>query len=204
MEIQLQELIEQIKKDGVEAAEASAARILNDANSEAEKIISDAKAHADRIIANAKAENERFVRAGEDAIRQATRNLLLTFRESVTKELAAIVVSDVKAAYSSDMLIALVPKVVEAFAENTDADSITVLLSSKDLQALESAALASLKSKISKGITLKANDSLGGGFRICADDSGVYYDYSAEAVAQMLSTYLSPKINALMKEADKA
>ena len=37
MEIQLQELIDQIKKDGVEAAEAEAVSILNAAKSEAEK-----------------------------------------------------------------------------------------------------------------------------------------------------------------------
>ena len=44
MEIQLQELIEQIKKDGVEAAEAQAAAILDAAKAEAEKIISAAQA----------------------------------------------------------------------------------------------------------------------------------------------------------------
>ena len=36
MEIQLQELIEQIKKDGVQAAEAQAEAILNAANAEAD------------------------------------------------------------------------------------------------------------------------------------------------------------------------
>ena len=39
MEIQLQELIDQIKKDGVETAEAQAAAILETAKADAEKII---------------------------------------------------------------------------------------------------------------------------------------------------------------------
>ena len=38
MEIQLQELIEQIKKDGVQAAEAEAKSIVDAAKEEAEKI----------------------------------------------------------------------------------------------------------------------------------------------------------------------
>ena len=82
MEIQLQELIEQIKKDGVEAAEAQAEAILKSAKEEAERIISDAKALADKIMSDAKNENERTVKSGEDAIRQAGRNLLISFRES--------------------------------------------------------------------------------------------------------------------------
>ena len=46
MEIQLQELIEQIKKDGVEAAEAQAEAILSSAKAEAEKILEEAKQEA--------------------------------------------------------------------------------------------------------------------------------------------------------------
>ena len=58
MEIQLQELIDQIKKDGVEAAEAQSATILETAKAEAEKIIADANAQADKIMSDAKNENE--------------------------------------------------------------------------------------------------------------------------------------------------
>ena len=87
MEVQLQELIDQIKKDGVEAAETEAEAIVKAAKEKAEQIIADAQAQADRILADAKAENDRMTRASEDAIRQAGRNLLISFRESVTREL---------------------------------------------------------------------------------------------------------------------
>ena len=101
MEIQLQELIEQIKREGVAAAEAEAKDIIDNANADAQKIIADAKAEADRIISMAKAENERMVRSSEDAIRQAGRNLLISFRESVTRELNSIIGENVNATYSS-------------------------------------------------------------------------------------------------------
>ena len=47
MEIQLQELIDQIKKDGVEVAETEAEAILKAAKAEAEKILANATARAD-------------------------------------------------------------------------------------------------------------------------------------------------------------
>lgn len=202
MEIQLQELIEQIKKDGVEAAENQAEAILLSAKAEAEKIIADAQAQADKLMADAKAENEKTVKSGEDAIRQAGRNLLISFRESVTRELGAIVGGNVNAVYSSDDFAKLVVNAVESWTGKPEAEDIAVILNSADLEKLEGALLAELKAKMLGGVTLKANDSFDGGFRIAVNNGAVYYDYSAEAVTDMLSNYLSPKVTALLKEAE--
>jgi V/A-type H+-transporting ATPase subunit E len=51
MEIQLQELIDQIKKEGVESAEKQAQEIIESAKAEAEKITANAQAQADKMIA---------------------------------------------------------------------------------------------------------------------------------------------------------
>ena len=202
MEIQLQELIEQIKKDGVETAEAQAAAILETAKAEAKKIIADANTQADRILSDAKNKNERTVKSGEDAIRQAGRNLLISFRESVAKELNAIIGENVSSVYSSDALSQLIVKAVECWLSKPEATDISVILSSDDLAKLEDTLLAELKTKILTGVTLKANDNVDGGFRIAVNGDGAYYDYSKEAVTDMLSSYLSPKITALLKEAE--
>lgn len=202
MEIQLQELIEQIKKDGVDAAEAQAEAILLSAKAEAERIISEAQAQADKIMADAKSENAKTVKSGEDAIRQAGRNLLISFRESVAKELKAVAGENVNAVYSSDAFAALIISAVEGWAARPDADDITVILNGDDLAKLEETVLGQLKAKMLSGVTLRANDNLDGGFRIAVNNDAVYYDYSAEAVTDMLSNYLSPRVTALLKEAE--
>ncbi len=201
MEIQLQELIDKIKTDGVAVAEQDASKKLADANAQAEKIVADAKAEADRIVAQAKEENARLEKASEDAIRQAGRNILIEFRESITKELDALVKADVNQAYTKDVLGTLIPNVVEAWAKNTDAEDVGVLLNTEDLNALEQGLTSALKAKLNGGITLKADDSFEGGFRIAEKDGTAYYDFSAEAVADMFATYLNPRIAAILKEA---
>ena len=201
MEIQLKELIDQIKQDGVEAAEAEAQAILKAANDEAEKIIRNAQTEAERIMQNAKKENERMVRSSEDAIRQAGRNLLISFRESVARELKAIVGENVNAVYSSDAFAGLIISIVESWAKKPDAEDIAVILNTQDLNKLEETLLAVLKEKMLKGITLKANDNFDGGFRVAVNNGSAYYDYSAEAVVDMLSNYLSPNVTELLKEA---
>ena len=133
MEVQLQELIEQIKKDGVETAEAEAKAIVEAAKSDAEKIIADAQAQADKILSLARTETERMTKSSEDAIRQAGRNLLISFRESVTRELNAIVSENVTAVYSSDALAGLIISIVENWANKPDAEDIAVILNAQDL-----------------------------------------------------------------------
>ncbi len=201
MEVQLQELIEQIKKDGVAVAEAEAKTIVDAAKADAEKIIAEAQAQADKIMAEAKAETEKMTKSSEDAIRQAGRNLLISFRESVTRELKTIIGENVNTVYSSDELAELIINIIECWANKPDAEDITVIMNSKDLNRFEENILASLREKMLKGIILKANDNFDGGFRIAVNNGSAYYDYSTEAVVDMLSNYLSPKVTELLKEA---
>ncbi len=202
MEIQLQELIDQIKKDGVETAENEAASILESAKSEAEKIVSDAKAEAEKMILDAKEQNERFARVSEESIRQAGRNVKIALRESIVRQLDTIIGDKVKEAYSKDNLSQIILKTVEAWTKDMDADTITLLLNDKDLALLEDELYAAFKEKAMTGITLKSHDGMIGGFRISADNGRTFYDYSVRAVTEMLSVYLSPKVISLMKEAE--
>ena len=202
MEIQLRELIEQIKQDGVEAAEQQAKSIIDAAYEEARRIVDDARMEADNILSNAKAENERMTKSSEDAIRQAGRNLLISFRESVTRELKSIIGENITAVYSSDALAKIIVNVVENWASKPDAEDIAVVLNNDDLKTLEKTLVSALKEKMLKGVTLKANDNFDGGFRIAVKNGSVYYDYSTEAVVDMLANYLSPKVTAILKEAE--
>ncbi|MBE6761669.1 MAG: V-type ATP synthase subunit E [Ruminococcaceae bacterium] len=202
MEIHLNELIDQIKKDGVEAAEAQAKTIIDDANARAEKIIEDAKARAEKIIEDAKTENAKIVQSSEDSITQAGRNLLISFRQSVARELETVISEKVSAVYSSNALAEIIINALEGWAKNPDTDSLSVILNSDDLSRLEEALLSALKEKMLKGVTLKPNDNFDGGFRIAVNEGSAYYDYSTKAVVEMLSNYLSPKVTELLKKAE--
>ncbi|MBR4882188.1 MAG: V-type ATP synthase subunit E [Clostridia bacterium] len=202
MEIQLNELIDRIKKEGVDAAESEAQDIISSAKKEAERIVAEAKAEADKMIADAKAENEKMLKSSEEAIKQAGRNLLISFRESVARELRAVTDRKVASVYSSEEFSSFLVNAVEAWSKNPDAEDLTVILNTEDLKSLEDALLTALKDRMLEGVTLKASDSFDGGFRIGVKNGSAYYDYSAEAVVDMLSSYLSPKVTALLKEAE--
>ncbi|MCQ2981377.1 MAG: V-type ATP synthase subunit E [Treponemataceae bacterium] len=201
MDVQLQELIDKIKKDGVASAESAAADIIAAAEKKAQAIVADAEEKAAAAKKAAKAETERMEKASKDAIAQAGRNLLIQFREGVNAQLNAIINAECAKAYDADLLKKLIPETVKAWASNGDADSVAVLLSEKDLKALEDGLKSALKSEIAKGCEIKADPTLSNGFRISTDNGAAFYDFSAEAVADLFAAYLNPVTAAILKEA---
>lgn len=204
MDVQLQELIDKIKRDGVATAETSAQKIVTEAEDKAASIIKEAEAKADSIIKNAKAETERMEKASEDAIEQAGRNLIISFREGINREISALVTAEAEKAFDKDLLKKLIPETVKAWVSSKSGENdLSVLLPAKDLKALESTVKTALKSQISKGLVIKGDDSLNSGFRIGTKDGRAFYDFSADEVAGLFSSYLNPRTTQLMMNAAK-
>jgi len=201
MDVQLQELIDKIKKDGVASAESSAQKIIEEAEKKAASIVKEAEAKADGIIKAAKSETERMEKASEDAITQAGRNLIISFRNGINRELSALVSAETAKVYDKDLLKKLIPETVKAWAANPDTNELSVLLPSKELKALETGLRTALKSQISKGLEIKGDSSLSSGFRIGTKNGSAFYDFSADEVAGLFSAYLNPKTTELMKNA---
>ncbi|MDR1429644.1 MAG: V-type ATP synthase subunit E [Spirochaetaceae bacterium] len=201
MDIQLQELIDKIKKDGIESASEEAVKIKRQAEADAGGIISAAKKEADALIAAAKADAGRAEKAGIAAVEQASRNLVLAFKGEIQGLLDKLVQKETGAAYGPDTLKNAIPEVVKGWASG--ADSLQVILSEADRGALENFFRDKLSAVLKGGVDLKSDRNLGGGFRIAEKDGSAYYDFSAEAVAELLSAYLNPRLADILKNAVK-
>jgi len=202
MEIQVQELIDKIKKDGVKAATEEANRIKAEAETEARRLVDVAKKEADELISRGKQDAQRSEKAGIAALEQASRNLILTFRDEITSLLNRIINDSVSANYNDDVLKAALPDLLKAWADK-GSDNLTVILPENELSRLQGYFSDKLAAELNKGVELKSNRKLTSGFRISNKEGSVYYDFSSEAVAQLLSTYLNPRLAGLLKEASK-
>lgn len=202
MDVQLQELIDKIKKDGIESAAAMAEKVRADAESEAKRILDSARKEADSILTKAKSDAERNEQAGIAAVGQASRNLVLAFHAEIQGLLDAVVARETSAAYGDEVLKTAIPAVLGAWAEK-GTDGLDVLLPADRLAALEAYFSGKLAGELKKGLELKADRNLGAGFRIAAKDGSAYYDFSAEAVAELLSSYLNPRLAEVLKAAAK-
>jgi len=202
MEIQLQELIDKIKKEGIESASGEAAKIKQEAEAEAGRIVAAAKKEAADIVSRGKIDAERFEKAGNAALEQASRNMVLAFKAQIQDLLDKLAVEAVSASYSVDIIKGILPDLIKNWASRSS-DSLSVLLSEGDLKKLDEAFKAKLVSSLKGGVELKPEKSLESGFRIAEKDGSAFYDFSSDAVAGMFSAYLSPKLAETFKDAVK-
>jgi len=201
MEIQLQELIDKIKKDGIESASSEAVRIKHDAEAEAARIIQAAQKEAAGITSRGKADAERFEKAGKAAIEQAARNLILGFKAELQALLDRVIRQAAASAFKEEAFKQILPDLLKAWISKTGTDSVNLLLSEEDQKKLSSWAVGALAAELKKGLELRSDRNLGAGFRIAAKDGSAYYDFSAESVTELLSAYLNPQLAEILKDA---
>jgi V/A-type H+-transporting ATPase subunit E len=202
MDIQVQELINKIKKDGIESASEEAARLRHEAETVARQIVEDAKKEAEEIIAKGKQDAKRSEKAGVAALEQASRNLVLAFKGEIQALLDKIVDVELGKSYNDDILKAALPEVLKAWPVKRT-DSLAILLPEASLSKLQTFFKGKLSAELKKGVELKSDRNLSGGFRIAQKDGSAYYDFSADSVAELLSTYLNPSLAEILKTSVK-
>jgi len=206
VDIQVQELIDKIRKDGIDSASQEAAGIKSDASAEAKRILDSARKEAADMVEAAKRDAERSEKAGIAALEQAARNLVLVFRDEVQALLDKIVAREVNSAYDGDVLKKALPELISAWGKKgaaSGADSLDVLLGDATLGQLRSFFEDKLASELKSGLEMKPDSGVSSGFRIANRDGSAYYDFSGESVASMLCAYLNPRLAEIMSSAAK-
>lgn len=202
MDIRVQELLDKIKAEGVDSAEAQSAKILAQVEVKRKAIIASAEKEAKAIVDAGRLDVARAEESGKAALAQASRDLVLAFRGEIERLLAAIVKNDTEAAFDADTLKKVLPSILEAWAKD-GRDELAVLVPQKDLAVLEAFFKDKLASKLKEGVELRPLKNIKSGFRVAEKGGVAYYDFSAEAAATMLGAYLNTRLATIVAEAAK-
>ena len=133
MELQIQDLVSSIKKDGIESANREAAQILAEAKAQAEKIVADARSEADKLRADAQTEIGVFKASAQLSAEQAKRDAVLAFRQEIGAELTKLLAQDTHKALDDKALASLITAALQgedASAYAAEVASVTDALKS--------------------------------------------------------------------------
>jgi V/A-type H+-transporting ATPase subunit E len=202
MEIQLQELLDRIKKDGVEAAQGQADHILAEAEAARTSMLAEAEREARGVVEKAKAEAARAEEASKAALAQASRDVLLAFRDQLRALLDSIVRTETASGMGPEVLAEAIPAVLKALAAGAGED-LVVLLPPSVLAKVESRFAGRLAAELKRGVVLKPQADLEAGFRVSEKGGAAYYDFSAETVAELFSLHLNARLAEILKGAAK-
>ena len=169
MELQIQDLVSSIKKDGIDSA-----------NKEAAAIVAQAKADADKLRQDANAEIDVFKNSARLSAEQAKRDAVLAFRQEIQKEFEKILAVDVCKALDQQTLAAL----IRAALQGEDVSAYTV-----EVGQVTDAIRQELAQELKNGLEIRPSKKVGAGFRLAAKDGSGYFDCSDEEIAEMLMPF---------------
>jgi len=196
---ELKGLIEKIQEEGVRAGEDKAKAIEIEARKLAKTIIEKAEKEAENTLQDAREKIASMEKSGKASLKQAGRDLILSLHKQVNNLLEKIITSRIKEALTPGEIA----KIITVIAKDTATDGkkdITVSLSKKDLEKMEKGLLTELKSQLKQTITLKSSEDVKGGFIISYDEGKSHYDFSDEALAEYIGSYLRPKLAEMLKK----
>jgi V/A-type H+-transporting ATPase subunit E len=203
MDIQLQELLEKIKHEGVESAEQEAARIAAVAEASKRALLEAAEREAADIVQKARNEAARLEETSKAALAQASRDLLLSFKDRLGLLLSELVKEETKSAFGPEVLKDAIPLAVKALAESSGDSDLILLLPPASREALEKHFQSAFAALVKSGIEVKPYADLDSGFRLASKDGSAYYDFSAETLAELFSKHLNSRLAEIVRSAAK-
>ena len=199
---QVQELINKIKSEGVQAADEKAKEIESQAKKNAEQIVTDAKKQADQLILQANEEAKKVKELTHMALQQAARDTLLSVKKQIKEILHKIVVTDVGDALTTETLSQIVETIVSKFVDDKSAEqNIHVTLSAHDLKVLRDGFVTKLQKHLKQPVRLQSAQDVGKGFTISFDGGKSSFDFTDESLAAFMSAYVNAEVAALLSKA---
>ena len=197
---ELKELLEKIQREGVDAADERSRQIESQARRHAEEIVEKAKKEADRILSDARSSAARAEEGGRQSLKQAARDTLISLRKEISAMLDRIIVSHVHKSLGTEELSAMLLSLVkESGCGNKEKTVIS--MKKDDLEKIEKSFLDELSVEVKKGIILKAAPDIKSGFTISYDSGKSYYDFTDQALAEFIASYLKPHLGKILEAA---
>ena len=196
----LQPLIDQIRQEGIDKAQAEAEDILAKARKKASSLVHEAEEKKRAMLEEAQNNARIYEERSRKTLEHAGRDLLITVRHSIERILSDLVVETVDQAMGIEIIQDMLVKMAEQCAAHSGESRMEILVSPEDHETLIKTFANLYRQRMITGLTLKADNDILKGFKISFKDDHVYLDFTNEAVAESLSQLLRPHLSEIVKQ----
>lgn len=199
---ELQSLLDRIQREGVEQAEAEAARILREAKDRARDIVSQAERDATDRLSKADEDSKVFVDRGSKALEQAARDVVIGVQKDLERILVESVRESVGETLTPDVMAQMLVKMAEAYGEhNLREGRVDILLSQKDRDEIVRLFMDKFRSVVRTGLEVHMDAGIKRGFKVSYRDDKLYHDFTADAITDALAGLVKSPLREIVKRA---
>ena len=213
----VENLIQRLRDQGVEAGQERAEKIVLDAQKRAEWIIEEAELEAKFLLDKAQKQSDALRSSGEDALKLATRDALLKLRDtllgSFSKEVQRVVGQKMdQEVFLERLILQLAGKVREELDLDIK-DNISLFLPNNPVGVDElknnpdelkvgtlthfTAAIAA--DMLRKGVSIQVSDDVNGGLSVRLEEDDMVVDFTDETLSALLLEHLQPRFRTLLQ-----
>ena len=183
----------QLKEDGIEAAKAEAAKILDEAQKKADKIINAAKAESDKLEKETQTRIQQNRTRSEDEMRLVARDLLISFRKKIEEVGVNLLQGQVAEAVNDGEVIKTA--ITELLKEQSSGKNWEVSLSGKLGPNLAQVVVNMFKAK---GANAKLGEALlKAGFEVRHGNE--VFEITEDSITESFKKLLSPELKKLLE-----
>jgi len=199
METHLQELLETIRRDGIERAEREAERIIAEAEKRAAAIVQKAQKEEHAVYANAEQRIARWRHSAEIQLRQAAANLILAIKKESVELLKKLFSADVARVVSDEEFAQIVVTAVSAeITASHQGRSAEISANPDALKKIERHLQARAEQIGGEHITLTPLPKSDLTITLAFDSEHSAYYISHESIVRTMEALLAPQLHSLL------
>ena len=213
----VENLIQRLRDQGVDAGQKRAEKIVLDAQKRAEWIIEEAELEAKLLLEKAKKQSDALRVSGEDALKLATRDALLKLRDTLLGSFSTEVQRVVGQKMDQEVFLErLILQLAGKVREELDLDikeNISLFLPNNPVgvdelknnpDELKVGTLTHFTASIAadmlrKGVSIKVSDDASGGLSVRLKDDDMVVDFTDETLSALLLEHLQPRFRTLLQ-----
>lgn len=193
---ELQGLLDRIRKEGLEQAAGEKEDLLRQAKAEAKAVVDKARAEAEQLVAAARQEAKLLREKGEQSLKQAARDVLLSLRGQLEGRVVEVARSLAAEACTPAAVAEIVAGLAAAYLEAEKEGRLEIQIPASQADALRTALAARLGKDLAAHCDLAPVPGLGAGFRLVFSGQDIAYDFSDASLAETMASFLTPRFAA--------
>ncbi len=211
----VQALLDKLRQEGVEAGQAEAEQLVAAARVQAMEVLDQAQAQAATLLAAARQEAAQYEAHGREALRLASRDVILSVREACHDEFRNRLSRFVAHRLADQKL--LEQMILELTARSRPAEDrqpwqvllpqthVTAEELQREVQEVQSGSLAAFVLGLTgdllrEGLTFAVSTDPGPGVRIKLLEDDVQLELTEHTITSVLMQYLAPRYRAVMEQ----
>ncbi|MBN1231847.1 MAG: hypothetical protein JXA60_00645 [Candidatus Coatesbacteria bacterium] len=202
----LQALLEELNKQGIEKGEEQANKIISEANAKAGKILEDANKKADEIVKFAEKKAEDTEKAFNENLELAARDFIKKLKLSIENDLFKPSISRQVGNVLSDS--SLLKKVIFNLSRSFMDPSITkndiaLFVNKEEGDELAKEIASEIVQKLARGVVIKPLSENETGFRLGIENENFTWDFTEDSLIKVFTPYLLPKFRKIIYKEEK-